>query len=162
MKAYRRKFFYLPLHQEKMEPMSMDRVRQAGFDIVITRDDLPYMISFCREWRSYFEEKAKNVQSVYRPYVEDAAAFFDDQVEQMTLCTSPHHGTDKYILPLTEMVSSLMLAYDAFDRVMDEYHHMPAHFETALKYYRQFKMKVDTNKAQFILNHLPDLRLSVE
>ncbi|SDH04670.1 hypothetical protein SAMN05192534_101433 [Alteribacillus persepolensis] len=140
----------------------MDRIRQAGFDIVVDRDDLPYMISFCREWRSFFEQTAKHVHPLYRPYIEESASFFDHQVEQMTLCTAPYHDSKTYVLPLTELVSALMLAYDVFDRVLDAYQHMPAHFETALKYYRQFSVKTDVDKSQFILNHLPDLRLSVE
>ncbi|SDH44364.1 hypothetical protein [Alteribacillus bidgolensis] len=162
MKAYRRKFYYLGQNQRTMEPMSMDRIRQAGFDITVKRDDLPYMISFCREWRSFFEKTAKHVHPLYRPYIEESSSFFDEQVEQMTLCTAPHHDTNTYILPFTDLVSALMLAYDAFDRVLDAYQSMPAHFETALKYYRQFSLKSDADKAQFILNHLPDLRLSVE
>ncbi|WP_375535495.1 hypothetical protein [Alteribacillus sp. HJP-4] len=140
----------------------MDRIRQAGFDITILRDDLPYMISFSREWRTFFEDMAKDVHPLYRPYIEEASSFFDSQVEQMTLCTAPHHDSKTYIIPLTDLVSALMLAYNAFDKVLDEYESMPAHFETALKYYRQFMLRADADKAQFILNHLPDLRLSVE
>ncbi|RSL33376.1 hypothetical protein D7Z54_10410 [Salibacterium salarium] len=162
MKAYRRKFFYLGINQETLEPMSMDRIKQAGFDITVMKNDLPYLISFCREWRTFFEDAAKNVNPLYRPYIEEAATFFDEQVEQMTLCTAPHHDSNTYILPFTDLVSSLMLAYNAFDKVLDEYESMPAHFETALKYYRQFAVKSDSDKSQFILNHLPDLRLSVE
>ncbi|RKD69756.1 hypothetical protein ATL39_3183 [Sinobaca qinghaiensis] len=162
MKAYRRKFYYVGTSQTTMEPMSMDRIRQAGFDITIIKDDLPYLISFCREWRSLFEKKAKSVDPLYRPYVEEAAAFFDDQVEHMTLCTASHHDSKTYNMPITDLVGALMLAYDAFDRVLDEYNNMPAHFETALKYYRQFSSRSDAEKSQFILNHLPDLRLSVE
>ncbi|MDA3130110.1 hypothetical protein ACFPTR_04910 [Aliibacillus thermotolerans] len=162
MKTYRRKFYYLGPNHRMMEPVSMDRIRQVGFDMEILKDDLPYLISFCREWRVFFENKAKTIHPLYRPYVEEVAQFFDDQIEQMTLCTAPHYGSKKYILPLTDLVSSLMLAYHAFDQVFDEYAHMPMHFETALKYYRQFMLKADPNKYQFILNHLPDLRLNVE
>ncbi|SFP44796.1 hypothetical protein SAMN05518683_105132 [Salibacterium halotolerans] len=162
MKAYRRKFFYLGINNETLEPMSMDRIRQAGFDLTVSKNDLPYMISFCREWRGFFKEAARGVHPLYRPYIEEAASFFDEQVEQMTLCTAPHHDSMSYILPFTDLVSSLMLAYNAFDRVLEEYEKMPAHFETALKYYRQFAVKSDSDKAQFILNNLPDLRLSVE
>ncbi|SFE36005.1 nucleoside-diphosphate kinase [Alteribacillus iranensis] len=162
MKAYRRKFYYLGANHRRMEPMSMDRIRQAGFDIVIVKEDLPYFISFCREWRTFFENEARNMHPLYRPYIEEASVFFDEQIEQMTLCTSPQYDSPSYILPLTELVSALMHAYNAFDKVLDAYQSMPAHFETALKYNRQFNVHSDVDKSQFILNHLPDLRLSIE
>ncbi|WP_240375498.1 hypothetical protein [Bacillus piscicola] len=162
MKAYRRKFYYLGSNHRKMEPISMDRIRQAGFDVNVLKKDLPYFISFCREWRSFFNNEAKNMHPLYRPYIEEAAAFFDEQIEQMTLCTAPQYDSDSYIVPFTELVSALMLAYNAFDRVLDVYQSMPVHFDKALTYYRQFNVYSDVDKAQFILNHLPDLRLSIE
>ncbi len=162
MKSYQRKFFYLGSHHGILEPMTMDRVREAGFDLQVEKDDFPYFISFCREWHSFFEEKAREVNPLYRPYIKEAALFFDEQVEQITLCTAPHYDSTSYQVPFTDLVYSLMLAYDAFDHVLEAYNHMPAHFETGLKYYRTFAFLSDPVKAQFILNHLPDLRLSVE
>ncbi|WP_018922355.1 hypothetical protein [Salsuginibacillus kocurii] len=152
-------YYYQPSTFHRMEVMTLDRIRSLGFDLKVSRADLPFFIGFFRKLTAYYQEKKKQVPPNYKTYMEEAAYFFEWQCEQMVHTSSIQSSSPFYVIPFTDLVAALMLSDQVFDRVFEDWNELSNGFDQILTYYRRFMLKVDPSKAQFILDHLEELNL---
>ncbi|MBB6449121.1 hypothetical protein HNR44_001070 [Geomicrobium halophilum] len=157
MNSSRKCYFYLRSLHHSLEPMNWPRIKEAGFDLNIKREDVPFFITFFRELTAYYDNKATQAPEPYQNYIKEVASFFREQVREMSECTSFQNDTAIYVIPFSDFVASFMLADEAFDQIFNDNAEMAHYFDKALTYYKRFNLLADPTKAQFILDHLPEL-----
>ncbi|GAK11136.1 hypothetical protein ACE1TF_13025 [Geomicrobium sp. JSM 1781026] len=157
MDTSRKRYFYCRSLHHSLEPMNWPRIKENGFDLNIKREDLPFFITFFRELHSYYADRASWVPESYQRYMDEIAQFFKEQSNEMIYCSSIQTEAKSYVIPFTDFVAAFMLADEAFERIFKESKQMEHHFEKVLTYYKRFNLLADANKAQFILDHLPEL-----
>ncbi|SDI27094.1 hypothetical protein [Natribacillus halophilus] len=162
MNSTPKRYFYLRSLNHSMEPMTWPRIKEAGFDLNIKREDLPFFITFFRELTQFYDNKAARVTESHRSYIEEVASFFREQAREMSQCTSLQNETSFYVIPFSDFVAAFMLADEAFERIFHDNKQMAHHFDKVLTYYKRFNLKADPVKAQFILEHLPELSYHYE
>ncbi|QDI90029.1 hypothetical protein EPH95_01610 [Salicibibacter halophilus] len=157
-----KRYFYLRSLNHSIEPITWSKIKEDGFDLTIKREDVPFFISFFRELTGLYENKATRVSESHRIYMEELAAFFREQAREMSQCTSLQSETNVYVIPFSDFVAAFMLADEAFERIFQDNEKMAHHFDKVLTYYKRFNLKADPMKAQFILDHLPELSFHYE
>ncbi|EZH67535.1 hypothetical protein DH09_06285 [Bacillaceae bacterium JMAK1] len=159
MTLSRKRYFYSRSLHHSLEPMNWPRIKEIGFDLNIKREDLPFFISFFRDLEQYYTDKSQLVQESYQVYMEEVASFFRDQSNEMIYCSSIQTEAKTYVIPFTDFVAAFMLADEAFERIFDDNKNTDQQFDKVLTYYKRFNLLADATKAQFILDHLPELVL---
>ncbi|AXF54953.1 hypothetical protein [Salicibibacter kimchii] len=157
-----KRYFYLRSLNHAVEPITWPKIKEDGFDLSVKREDVPFFITFFRELTDLYENKAVRVPDSYRHYMEEVASFFREQAREMCQCTSLQSESSFYVIPFSDFVAAFMLADEAFERIFQDNEKMVHHFDKVLTYYKRFNLKADPIKAQFILDHLPELSFHYE